>query len=224
MDGLGSLGEDAFNQDIDEIWESAEENVVIELCEILVEELKKGIGSDGMGKSLPVRVRVVSDAIEMAPMERRGHFVYGILDLIQQVIPTIDSVKVNNRVVELALQIVHSPHSFLRCKAFEVLATIRSKRHFGHIGMAVDAILEGDEWKPEEKEQAESQWDTMRRRVMETEDLIKELRKKSVPPIPLTAAARGVSLVIVQITDMRRTRKMFLAHLRDIRSKKSLNC
>jgi len=186
MDGLGSLEENIFNQDIDEIWESAEENVVIVLCEILVEELKNGIGSDGMGKPLPLRV--ISDA----PMERRGHFVYGILDLIQQVITTIDSVKVNNQVVELALQIAHSPHSFLRCKAFEVLATMSSKRHFGHIGTAVDDILDGDEWKPE-KEKAENQWEIMKKRTVQFEHIVKELRLKiSSNRVPLRAPALPV--------------------------------
>lgn len=195
MDGSGSGEEDILSQDIDELWESAEENVVIGLSDILMEELKQGIGSDRVGAAY----RGVSDAIGTAPIERRGHFVFGILDLIQHVITSIDSVKINNKVVELALQIAISPHSFLRCKAFEVLATMSSKRHFGHISTAVDEILEGDGWTPEEKEKAESQWYTMRRRVMDTEHLIKELRKKSVQPVPLTAANLRVSLEIVKL-------------------------
>ena len=190
MDRLASGEEDILCGDIDELWESAEENVVIGLSDILVEELKQDIGNDYIGTAL----RAASDAVGTAPIQRNGHFVYGILDLIQQVITSIDSVKINNQVVELALQIAKSSHSFLRCKAFEVLATMSSKKHFGHIGTAVDEIVDGDEWKPDEREKVESQWFIMRRRVMDTEHLVKELRKKSVQSVPLTAAALRVSL------------------------------
>ena len=101
-------------------------SVVDELGQILAQELNSGLGSD-KGRNI---VRATSDALGLAPVSRGDQtFIYAILDLVQQHAQSIENAKVNHRILNVVLEVVRqAPSSYLRCKAFEVLATMKSKR------------------------------------------------------------------------------------------------
>jgi len=115
-----------------------------------------------------------ADAFGMAPFSSAHHFVYGILDLFQQHIQETYNGKVAEDVMGAALQIVQkSPSpSFLRTKAFEVLASLRET------GVANDKTFEAIEsWPPSrdrDKERAIEEWRIGKHRV---EDLERNRRK-----------------------------------------------
>ena len=108
-------------ENLPDFLETGEENIINQLSDILYEELRNGFGKDKMGAV----VRTGGDAIGTAPLARKDHFIYGILDLIQQHIQPIDSGKVNYKVMEFSLEIAqNSQCSYLRFKAFEVLTAM----------------------------------------------------------------------------------------------------
>jgi len=164
-------------ENIPEFLETAEESVINQLTEILFEELQKGLSKDRLGSA----VRTTGDAIGTAPLARKDHFIYGILDLIQQHIQPLDSGKVNYKVMEVSLRVAkQSPYSYLRCKAFEVLAAMSSKPGIGQAPIQkVYDLLAGDTWPGELRGKVTSQWKVMRLRAVDVESYLRELRCKS---------------------------------------------
>ena len=88
-------------ENLPDFLETAEENVINQLSDILYEELQNGFSKDKIG---PI-VRGGGDAIGTAPLARKDHFIYGIPHLIQQHIQPIDSGKVNYKVMEFSLDV-----------------------------------------------------------------------------------------------------------------------
>jgi hypothetical protein len=172
-------------KDIPGFLETAEESVINQLTDILLEELEKGLSKDRLGSA----VRATGDAIGTAPLARKDHFVYGILDLIQQHIQPLDSGKVNFKVMEFSLRIAkQSPYSYLRCKAFEVLAAMSSKPGIGQAPIQrVYDLLAGDTWPVELREKVSNQWKIMRFRAVDVESTLRELRCKSPNVASFTA-------------------------------------
>jgi hypothetical protein len=175
-------------ENLPDFLETAEEAVINQLCDILLEELDKGINTDRIGAI----VRTSGDAIGSAPLARKHHFIYGILDLIQQHIQPIDSGKINYKVMEFSLQVIKkSPYSYLRCKAFEVLAAMSSKPGIGQAPVQrVNELLGSDIWPESAREKAFNQWRIMRKRALDDDYYLIELRSKSpnIEPINPTAA------------------------------------
>jgi hypothetical protein len=172
-------------KDIPGFLETAEESVINQLTDILLEELEKGLSKDRLGSA----VRTTGDAIGTAPLARKDHFLYGILDLIQQHIQPLDSGKVNFKVMEFSLRVAkQSPYSYLRCKAFEVLAAMSSKPGIGQAPVQrVYDLLAGDTWPVELRGKVSNQWKIMRLRAVDVESTLRELRCKSPNVTSFTA-------------------------------------
>jgi hypothetical protein len=168
---------DEWIESLPEFLETAEEAVVNQLSEILLEELQKGFGKDKVGTV----IRQGGDAVGAAPLARKNHFVYGILDLIQQHIQSLDSGKVNYKVMEFSLQVAKgAPYSYLRCKAFELLATMSLKPGIGRAPVEkVHDLLARDTWDDELHEKVGNQWRIMRKRAVDMDCYIAELQNKS---------------------------------------------
>lgn len=168
---------DKWMESLPEFLETAEETVVNQLSEILLEELQKGLSKDKLGTV----IRRGGDAVGTAPVARRDHFVYGILDLIQQHIQPLDSGKVNYKVMEFSLQVAKmTPYSYLRCKAFEVLATMSLKPGIGRAPVEkVHDLLARGIWDEELREKVGNQWRIMRKRAVDMDCYIIDLRNKS---------------------------------------------
>ena len=175
---------DEWMESLPEFLETAEEVVINQLSEILLEELQKGLGKDKVGTV----IRQGGDAVGAAPLARKNHFVYGILDLIQQHIQPLDSGKVNYKVMEFSLQVAKAaPYSYLRCKAFELLATMSLKPGIGRAPVEkVHDLLARDTWDDGLHEKVGNQWRIMRKRAVDMDCYIVELRNKSPNIIPLT--------------------------------------
>lgn len=146
-------------------------SVVDELGQIVTLELNEGLGPD-KGRKI---VRATSDALGFAPVSRGDQtFLFGILDLIQQHVRSIESAKVNDHIVKVALQVVlKAPSSYLRCKAFEVLATMRTKRDISPDDEVAHLL---ERWPVEAQIKASNQWTMIKRRVEDTEMRFKALR------------------------------------------------
>lgn len=175
-------------ENIPEFLEAAEESVINQLCDILLEEMQKGLSHDKFGAAL----RTTGDAIGTAPLARKDHFIYGILDLIQQHIQPLDSGKVNFKVMEFSLQVVKmSPYSYIRCKGFEVLAALSSKPGIGQAPVQrVYDLLASGTWPIEIRGKVANQWKITRKRAVDVESSVLELRStspdiKSLTEIPL---------------------------------------
>jgi hypothetical protein len=184
-----------FKDDFPELLDDTELSVVNELSEILREELEAGLTSE-RGRNI---VRASNDAFGMTPLSRGDHFVYGILDLIQQHAQTIDNSKINGKIVEVALQVAKESHySFLRCKAFELLAAMRTKFDVMPNQM-VNTMLNG---LPKDLQaKAKQQWKVIKRRVEDMQDFLTELRDKSAvrPPTPSFGISRPLEYEVAQV-------------------------
>ena len=178
--------------------ETAEENVINELSDILYEELRKGLSKDKMGAA----VRTAGDAIGTAPLVQKDHFIYGILDLIQQHIQPIDSRKINYKAMEFSLEVAkNSPSSYLRCKAFEVLAAISSKPGIGQAPVhKVHDLLAGDTWALEKREKVANEWRILRKRAVEVDYFLSDLRNKAPRFGPLTVSVLQVLTPSIVLT------------------------
>jgi hypothetical protein len=110
----------------------------------------------------------------LAPVGRKGHFVYGVLDLLQFHACAMLSGKHDKHVIDLMLQVVQvSQYSFLRCKAFEVLAKFSTKHGVGQLPIkSTNDILEcRDLWQNERtREKVFEQWRVMKTKVLVEED------------------------------------------------------
>jgi hypothetical protein len=143
-----------------------EHAVVGYLLEVLDKELndESAFNGDKIGTAL----KVANDAAQSAPFARKGHFVYGVLDLLQLYVCAMLSGKFDKQVVEILIKVLEiSEYSFLRCKAFEVLASFNRKPGVGQIvPYSVDQILERDDiWPPNKREKISLQWKAMSTKV-----------------------------------------------------------
>lgn len=178
--------------DVPNILETAEECVIDELSDTLMRELEPGFSNGKMRNIL----RTGGDAIGAAPIARTDHFIYGILDLIQQHVQTIDSGKLNDKVVKLSIYVAQkSPYSFLRCKAFEVLAEMSSKPGVGQMPVQmVRKLLEGNTWQNDIRDKVSDQWTAMRKRMVDVEEYLTKLKHKSTISVPSTTSTFQVCL------------------------------
>ena len=104
-----------WTHDYEDVTDTCELNAVVSFIDFLKVEFKK------LGWSFGV------DAIGTLTFSPRWYFVYGILDSLQQHVTTTNTGKVAEEIMKAALEIVHeSPSkSFIRTKAFEVLASLK---------------------------------------------------------------------------------------------------
>ena len=161
--------EDFLQQLID-----TELSVVDELGQIVTVELNAGIGSD-KGRKI---ARATSDALGLTPISRGDQtFIFAILDLIQQHVRSIENAKVNGRILHVVSQVVlKSPSSYLRCKAFEVLATMRTKRDISPDEEVGDIL----KTLPEEAQtKASKQWMMIKRRVEDMDMKFTALKREA---------------------------------------------
>ena len=187
-------------------------SVVDELGQIVMLELNAGLGSD-KGRKI---VRATSDALGLTPVSRGDQtFIYAILDLIQHHVRSIENAKVNDGIVKVVLQVVlKSPSSYLRCKAFEVLATMRTKRDISPDDEVCHMLAT---WPVEIQTKASNQWTMIKRRVEDLELKLKVLRgeapkeQSSKTPAPIirtpviqvrcrTTLTKGRQMTRVQLT------------------------
>jgi hypothetical protein len=166
--------ENSTSPDLSDFIETTEECVINELIITLETELENGLQNEAVRKVL----RKSGDAVRMAPLARANHFFYGVLDLIQQHIQTIDSGKINNKVVNLAFKVAQdAPHSYLRCKAFEILASMSSKCDVGQMPIEkVNKLLRNNNWDEKKREKFRNQWAAMRKRAVDVEMFLGEIR------------------------------------------------
>lgn len=168
-----------------DILNDTEASVVNDLNDIVVEQLKSGLGKDQVSGLM----RSGSAMIGAAPVARKDHFIYGILDLIQQHVETINSGKVQGKVMHLALDVARmSKHSYLRCKAFELLVVMSSINGVGQVPIKeVYSLFTEGIWDPSQTNEAWDQWAVIRDRVARSESYFIKLRNarpKIKHPIP----------------------------------------
>lgn len=167
-----------------------EESVVNELSEMIKQELESGLEPNKFRNV----VRAGSDAAGLTPMSRGNHFVYGILDLIQQHVKLVDNGKINEKVVQVSFKVANeAPYSFLRCKAFELLAAMRTKSDVGQMpNKLVSDMLASTTWKTEQQAQkVREQWRLMRERQEDMEIYCTDLNNKApVQPPPSSSSLR----------------------------------
>lgn len=173
--------------EISDALETAEDCVVNELITTLETELEKGLSKEVVRSAL----RATGDAAGTVPLARSNHFFYGVLDLIQQHVQGLNSGKLNNKVVKLAIRVAEeSPYSYLRCKAFELLAGMIPKTDIGQMPVSmVNELLENNKWPEKVREKFSNQWFVMRKRAVDMEKFLIDLRVKSLhlalPAIPV---------------------------------------
>jgi len=119
--GMESWDDDFFQKLVD-----AELDVIKELVSILDEEIDNKFPNETIRNAR----RSTNNILGGAPISRANHFMYAILDLIQQHAESLGSddpsVRVRNHILKTALRVAkESPYSYLCCKAFEVLATMK---------------------------------------------------------------------------------------------------
>jgi hypothetical protein len=173
-----------------DLLDDTELSVVNGLIDVLKEELRSGLGSTKARNT----VRAGVDALTMNPLSRGNHLIYGILDIIQQHVPAINNGKIDGKVVEIALEVAQqSKYSFLRCKAFEVLAVMRNKFN-GMVKEKVHDLLDNrSPWSTSDlRDKATEQWKVTRNRVKTMEKILKELRDES-PVVDMSPSFASVN-------------------------------
>ena len=180
-------------EELPDLLDKTEECAVDELCHVLLEEMKAGLGNDMLRKT----ARTASDLVGSAPLSRTGHFVYGILDLIQQFAQSLDNGKIHDKVVKLAAQVAQeSPHSFLRCKAFAVLIALGSKAGATHTLSMVTDMVEKDSWPTGLREKVIAQWRVMRRRALDMEAYYQDTERQTPPDFALSLQVSHVKIAL----------------------------
>ena len=146
-------------------------------------------------------LRATNDVVGIVPLTRSNHFFYGVLDLIQQHVQTLNSGKTNDKIVKLAVSVAEkSPYSYLRCKAFEILAGMIPKTDIGQMPVdMVTQLLENNKWPEKIGQKFSNQWFVMRKRAVDMEKFLIDLRVQS---LHLTLAAVPVDSY-VYTTDCR---------------------
>lgn len=163
--------ESEFPENLDSI----EECVINQLADIITDEMRHGFQTDRLGTVL----RAGAEAMRAAPLPRKDHFAFGILDLIQQHISSLHSGKINDKVVKLSISVAkQSPYSFLRCKAFELLAQLSAREGVGNMPVQlVNSLLRrNDIWSREELTKVINQWKMMRKRAIDLEQFEEGLK------------------------------------------------
>ena len=176
-----TVSEKSWMNDIPEIsdaLETAEDCVVGELIATLEIELENGLAKEAVRSAL----RATGDAVGTVPLARSNHFFYGVLDLIQQHVQTLNSRKMDNKIVKLSVSVAEkSPHSYLRCKAFEILASMIPIPDIGQMPVTmVTQLLENNKWSEKVTQKFSNQWFVMRKRAVDMEKFLMELRVQSL--------------------------------------------
>lgn len=160
-----------WGEDFHENLVEAELSVVNELGKLIMQELNSGLRWDKARNF----VRAGTDAFGMTPLSRGDHFIFGILDLIQQHAQTVEICQINDEIAQIVLKVAQeSRYSFLRCKAFEVLATMTCKRD-----IALDVKDMVSRWAPELQIKATDQWFVIKQRVTDMQTMLRRLRGTS---------------------------------------------
>lgn len=142
------------------------------LTEILGDEIKS-LSRDRAGTAL----RLINNMFGAAPRARSGHYSYGMLDLIQGYGTMPLSEELNHKIVKVCLRVAEgSPHSYLRCKAFEVLAKFWAKLGIMQmIDQMICELLERDALSEHERWKISREWEvakTMTSKVELEENLL----------------------------------------------------
>lgn len=148
---------DNFGEALDD----TETDVFAELIHILEKESRDGLQSSNMVSNV---LREGSNALNNPPRDRQHHFVFAILDLIQHHVQTVKNGKIHKQTWEVGLRIAKDArYSYLRCKAFELLATMMK--------MTEDRtedenfIRSFQNWHLDASQEVQNQWSEMVRRV-----------------------------------------------------------
>jgi hypothetical protein len=183
-----------WDEDFSDVLDDVELNVVKELLDILENELKEAEDSD-RGRNM---IRAGGDVLSTNAISRGNHFVYGILDLIQQHMQTCNNGKINENVRRITLHLVrNSQYSNVRCKALEALASLRTK-----IGLDIieHNITEAIECLPVARQkQAEDQWKTIYRRFEDMQRDLARYRKVALPPPALNLPVLILSQLLLTV-------------------------
>jgi hypothetical protein len=163
--------------EISDALETAEDSVINELLTILDAELEKGLPKEVVRSVL----RATGDAAGTVALARINHFFYGVLDLIQQHAETLNSGKMNDKIVKLAVRVTEeSPNSYLRCKAFEILTVMIRKTDIGQMPIKmVKQLSENNKWPEKRSKKFTNQWIDMRKRAVDMEKFLFDLRVES---------------------------------------------
>jgi hypothetical protein len=151
-----------------EMLETAENNVINELTETIKKQMPEGLGTDRVKNAR----RTAANSFGGMPIARTGHFVYGILDLIQQHAKTIDLGKLNDKIVHLSEFVAkNSQYTFLRRKAFELLEEMSNRSTVGGKMPKdiVQSFLHDPKYPPEMRQKANNDWISMRERALDLE-------------------------------------------------------
>ena len=176
-------------ESLPDILETAEESVVNGLTDILSNKMKNGLQKE----SARDIQRKTAELVGAGPIGRVNHDVFGILDLIQQNLQTIESGKLVGKVIEVSLLVAgQSPYKYLRCKAFEVLAELNSRPNLGEFpaGMRVEEMLHKSDWPNAKLQKVTDQWNVMRRRALDSDIYFQKLRSKSFDYQPISTESR----------------------------------
>jgi hypothetical protein len=152
--------EETFHKKLEE----TESCVIDELTVILNCEVQKGIKNGALCHI----ASSTSKALSLSPIAEKHHLLFGILDLIQQHVQAIKNPKLTKNISEVALLVAEgTKYSYLRCKAFELLAAMRPNLE-GLPDNQVRNMLQN--WEPDIKNSGLSQWEAIQRRVEDMQD------------------------------------------------------
>jgi hypothetical protein len=156
-----------WTQDSLDVTDTSEVDIVAGLIVILRVEFEK------LGWSFTRTVLApAADAFGRLTFSSSHHFVYGILDLLQQHGRT-NSGKVSEKIMSAALKIVHkSSPSFLRTKAFEVLASLKESELSNHV-----TLKQIQSWPDKDAQRkAKDEWRRIKAQVEDMEGKRNEIR------------------------------------------------
>jgi len=101
-------------------------------------------------------------------------FILGLLYIMQDFVTAMTSHHFNATMINLALTVARvSSSPSLQLKAFEVLAAMSKNRGIVEL---VDEYLDSEDWRTERKEEAISQWEAMRIKVLQMEQFRTKIR------------------------------------------------
>jgi len=164
-----------------DVTDTSEVDIVAGLIVILKAEFEK------LGWSFTRTVLApAADAFGRSTFSSSHHFVYGILDLLQQHGRTTNSGKVAEKIMSAALQIVQkSPSpSFVRTKAFEVLASLKVSELSNH-----STLNQIQSWPDKDAQRkAKVEWRAVKAQVEDMEGKRKEIRDQMAQSCPVANA------------------------------------
>ena len=116
------------------------------------------------------------------PTGQNGNLVYATLDLLQQYIRPLESHKIIYKVIHQAIALASSAsHSYLRCKAFELLAFVSMKHGFGYACVQeVNGLLASGIWQGPERDQVSKKWIARRKYAADMTFFLNELKDKGI--------------------------------------------